>query len=76
MVKANYPDLLEMVNLAETYGYEVAVIGRSAPEERATLGDTMSFHYLAPAKATGNQRLETDVWTCLQGSRAGCSAVV
>jgi release factor glutamine methyltransferase len=33
MVKANYPDLLEMVNLAETYGYEVTALGRSAPEE-------------------------------------------
>ena len=33
MVKANYPDLLEMVNLAETYGYKVTVIGRSEPEE-------------------------------------------
>jgi 16S rRNA G1207 methylase RsmC len=33
MVKANYPDLLEMVNLAETYGFKTAVIGRSTPKE-------------------------------------------
>lgn len=33
MVKANYPDLLEMANLAETCGYEVAVIGKSLPVE-------------------------------------------
>ena len=33
MVKANYPDLTEMVDLAETYGYEVTALGRSTPEE-------------------------------------------
>lgn len=33
MVKANYPDLIEMVDLAETYGYEVTALGRSTPEE-------------------------------------------
>jgi methylase of polypeptide subunit release factors len=33
MVKANYPDLLEMANLAKTCRYEVAVIGRSFPVE-------------------------------------------
>lgn len=33
MVKANYPDLLEMVSLAEVCGYDVAVIGRSFPLE-------------------------------------------
>jgi release factor glutamine methyltransferase len=31
MVKANYPDLLEMLSLAETCGYEVAIIGQSVP---------------------------------------------
>jgi len=33
MVKANYPDLLEMVSLAEAGGYEVAIIGQSHPTE-------------------------------------------
>jgi methylase of polypeptide subunit release factors len=33
MAKANYPDLLEMLTLAETCGYEVTVIGQSIPEE-------------------------------------------
>jgi release factor glutamine methyltransferase len=36
MVKANYPDLLEMVTLAETCGFEVTVIGRSTPEKGAS----------------------------------------
>jgi release factor glutamine methyltransferase len=33
MVKANYPDLLEMVSLAEVCGYDVAVICQSIPVE-------------------------------------------
>lgn len=31
MVKANYPDIFEMISLAESYGYEVAIIGQSVP---------------------------------------------
>jgi 16S rRNA G1207 methylase RsmC len=33
MVKANYPDLLEMVILAETFGYKVTTLGQSAPKD-------------------------------------------
>ena len=33
MVKANYPDLLEMVILAETFGYKVTAFGQSPPED-------------------------------------------
>jgi methylase of polypeptide subunit release factors len=31
MVKANYPDLLEMAGLAEDGGYEVTILGQSDP---------------------------------------------
>ena len=43
MVKANYPDLLEMVTLAETSGYEVTVVGQSVPEE----GDPRRYYVLS-----------------------------
>jgi release factor glutamine methyltransferase len=43
MVKANYPDLIEMVSLAETYGYEIAIIGQSVPLE----GDPRKYYALA-----------------------------
>lgn len=43
MVKANYPDLLEMVSLAETCGYEVAIIGQSVPLE----GDPRRYYALS-----------------------------
>jgi 16S rRNA G1207 methylase RsmC len=47
MVKANYPDLLEMVNLAETCGFEVTVIARSTPEE----GDLRRYYALSLSSA-------------------------
>ena len=33
MAKANYPDLLEMISLAEAGGYLVSVIGQSVPAD-------------------------------------------
>jgi methylase of polypeptide subunit release factors len=43
MVKANYPELLEMVNMAETCTYEVVVIARSTPEE----GNPRTYYVLS-----------------------------
>ena len=43
MVKANYPDLLELVSLAEDGGYEVAVLAKSAPVE----GDPRRYYVLS-----------------------------
>jgi release factor glutamine methyltransferase len=43
MVKANYPDLLEMVNLAQSHGWKVTVIGRSTSEE----GDPRRYYVLS-----------------------------
>lgn len=42
MVQANYPDLLEMVGLAETCGYKVAIIGQSRLE-----GDFRKYYALS-----------------------------
>lgn len=42
MVQANYPDLLEMVALAETCGYDVAIIGQSRLE-----GDFRKYYALS-----------------------------
>ncbi len=35
MVKANYPDLLELVSLTETGVYKIAVMGQSTPADGA-----------------------------------------
>jgi len=43
MVKANYPDLLEMIRLAEAGGYHVSVIGQSVPAE----GDPRKYYVLS-----------------------------
>ena len=40
--KANYPDLLDMAKLAESYGFEVEVMGQSAPAE----GDPRKYYAL------------------------------
>ncbi|GJL83474.1 MAG: hypothetical protein DHS20C01_31080 [marine bacterium B5-7] len=48
MVKANYPDLLEMIDLAECEGYEVAFIGQSD----SASGDPRHYHVLSISVAS------------------------
>ena len=43
MVKANYPDLLELVSLAEAGGYDVAVLAKSTPID----GDPRRYYVLS-----------------------------
>lgn len=57
MVPANYPDLLEVVSLAETYGYKVAIMGQSVPRE----GDFRKYYHSpcqAPIRPRYNKALQ------------------
>ncbi len=45
MVQANYPDILDLISLAESCGYEVAIIGESIPMQ----GDFRKYYVLAIA---------------------------
>ena len=50
MVKANYPDLLEMIELASSFGFQTAVIG----ESKATEDDQRVYYALSLSLKTGN----------------------
>ena len=52
MVKANYPDFLDMINLAETFGYEVAIVGQSGPLKP----DPRKYYALSLSKLRQNEK--------------------